>query len=109
MKKTRLTFSSLSIEKSARPDSRSLGDRPGRAPTHSHPHGERKMGGPARNAMHHATGGEKKSGPKNSTFQYVKKGFGPRHGSGSGRGKPKTETKIPPVEAGVIRVIPLGG
>lgn len=49
---------------------------------------------------------------KTSTYQYSKRGYkGSRSGSNSQRGKFKkmSEDKIPPLEEGVIRVVPLGG
>ena len=49
---------------------------------------------------------------KSSTYQYSKKGHGPSRGSGSygsQHNKNMVEDKIPPVEKGVIRIIPLGG
>ncbi len=98
-KKTRLTFSSLRIE-------------------------------PARNAAHSVVGGDekreenkipartepvpRKRTAKSSTYQYSKRGYGPSRGSNRPYGeknKPRNapEAKIPPVEKGVIRVIPFGG
>lgn len=89
-KKTRLSFSSVSIEdkKPARPDGRSGG--------------EQKI--PARN-------------PKSSTYQYSKKRYGQNRGPRSFGGKSQYKNsnrnlnneKILPPEAGVVRIIPLGG
>lgn len=92
MKKTRLPFSSLSIEKPA--DNRT--PAPNRMP--------------ARTAGAHRT--DKKRPAKSSTYQYSKGGRG-GHGGGRQSGEKnrskENEIKIPPPEAGVIRVIPLGG
>jgi ribonuclease J len=93
-KKTRLSFSSLSIENK----------------------GEQKT--PARNALHSNAGGEhkapqKKQGNKNSTYQYTKKRFGqnkgPRSFDSKNQYKSIKSVKIAPPEAGVVRIIPLGG
>ncbi|MCF7834306.1 MAG: ribonuclease J [Candidatus Pacebacteria bacterium] len=49
---------------------------------------------------------------KTSTFQYAKKGFKDRRNSSSqnkSRGRNNIDQKIPPIEEGVIRIIPLGG
>lgn len=91
-KKTRLSFSSISKDPNT---------------------GETK---PAESKDHNHL--EKKRPLKNSTYQYSKKRFGPRggrHHFGPKSG-PKSDskagagnTKIPPPEAGVVRIIPLGG
>ena len=99
MKKTRLSFSSISIEPT-RPPERSGAD------------------GPARNATHSVAGGEhrildKKRSMKSSTYQYSK--FGKRQNrrsksfSENKQYKNLDVAKIPPPEKGVIRIIPLGG
>lgn len=92
-KKNRLSFSSISIDpKPEQKDNR----------TQSHnPNANRDMANRRRNT-------------KSSTFQYSKFGKGPKAGS-----KPfikkfenknnNNEEKIPPLEAGKIRIIPLGG
>lgn len=112
MRKQRLSFSSVSIEKPARPDGHSSGEKP----LPAMPQAGHAKTGSARNASHGAAGGERKSTSKSSTYQYTKKGFGGKRGGGRSFGngnktatKNKTEVKIPPVEPGVIRVIPLGG
>lgn len=99
IKKTRLSFSSLSIEnqKSTRTDGHS--------------------GGPAHALPTQTRGGEnrtpyKKGSSKSSTYQYSKKGYGHSRGSRSFDNNYKkniNEDKIPPVEEGVIRIVPLGG
>ncbi len=101
MKKTRLSFSSVSIEEEKQARAASQGAQP------------QHKAGPMRHAPHaHSASGtqdrSRKTSPKNSTYQYVKKGFGPRH-SNKSTNRNKTESKIPEVESGVIRVIPLGG
>src|SRR5258706_14246967 len=100
-KKTRLPFSSLSIENEK-----------------AHIGTENKA--PLRNATHHPgsahhhvgihKSGDKKRSSKSSTYQYSKGGHGKPQGGNSYGAKNKKnviEYKIPPVEAGVIRVIPL--
>ena len=108
-KKNRISFSSLSIEekKPARNESHSGGDNKI----------ENKI--PTRHSTHGALGGEYKTSDrkrqtKSSSYQYSQKRFG-----GQGRqnrpypahnqDKKMTEGKIPGPEAGVIRIIPLGG
>lgn len=95
-KKTRLSFSSLSIEdkKPARPDG---------------PRQDDKVGLSSGLVRRHPPG---KQAGKSSTYQYTKKRFG---GGGSrpfgvkNQYKNPHSGKIPPPEAGVIRIIPLGG
>ena len=88
-KKTRLSFSSISIE-------------PVRNTTHNVPSENKKF---------EPRAPEKKRLKKNSTYQYSKKRFGPR--SGRQAFVPKRDgsgsEKILPPETGVIRIIPLGG
>ena len=100
MKKTRLSFSSLSIEDTKNTDSKienktfktNVGRPENRRPT---------------------SGNTKKNGPKSSTYQYTKKRFGGPRGAGSfaakGQYKNAGTVKIPPPSAGVVRIIPLGG
>lgn len=95
IKKTRLSFSSLSIE-------------PTRSATQDSEHREHKT------APNRKSSGEsyKKSSSKSSTYQYSKKGYGQSRGSrnfDNNYKKKASEDKIPPVEKGVIRIIPLGG
>jgi ribonuclease J len=97
MKKTRLSFSAISVDP-ARNDPHSDSGRHSASGNHTTSSGGHKA--PAR-----------KQGPKNSTYQYTKKRFGQKQGSrpfNSG-GQYKNVGKIPPPEAGVIRIIPLGG
>ncbi len=93
IKKTRLSFSAISVD-----NKKIL------------PH----------NLAHTATGEEnrtpeRKRRMESSTYQYSKKGYGRggRSNSFSRKGQLKSETKssvkIPPPEAGIIRIIPLGG
>ena len=85
-KKTRLSFSSLSIENKVEPKMENKIER--KAPL-------------------------RKQGSKSSTYQYTKKKFGQNRGARPFGGKSQHNStkneKIPPVEAGVIRIIPLGG
>jgi len=105
MKKTRLSFSSISIE-----------------PAHNTPHSA--TGGEKKSVQSTDTGhiasrrpasvGYKKRTTKNSTYQYSKKNYGQsRSNNGSFDGKNRynnaNENKIPKIEEGVIRIIPLGG
>ena len=99
-KKTRLPFSALSIENKQE-------EKPAHTAT------------PMRNNMHnHHHGGENKIGDKrkmmkSSTYQYSK--FGKKPGGRNGQrttGAPlknMNEAKVPPLEEGKIRIIPLGG
>ncbi len=88
MRKNRLSFSALSFEERPKPEAKR-----------------------AENIKHAPM--EKKKTQKSSTYQYAKRNF-------EGRGKTrhfriktkpesKNENKIPPLEEGVVRIIPLGG
>jgi ribonuclease J len=97
-KKSRLSFSSLSIEEN-RQQQEAKNNEANQAPTQ----GEKRF--PPRE------GGHDKKRLKSSTFQYVKKGFrghggkkpiGPKPGS-------NPNIRIPDPEPGVVRIIPLGG
>jgi len=101
MKKNRLSFSALSIE-DKKQNSKDMGVEI-RESNKSERAGPRPQGNP-----------ERKKLTKSSTYQYSKFGKGQQHG----RSRPfnnKNEyrngnnSKIPPPEAGVIRIIPLGG
>ena len=93
-KKTRLPFSALSIEHK----------KEEKTPVHNtssnYSGGENKIG-------------EKRKTTKSSTYQYSKFGKkqGRRNNSSSGRTplKNMNEAKVPPLEEGKIRIIPLGG
>lgn len=98
MKKTRLPFSSLSIEEDKKPKAA---------------HGSSSAGV---SGAHHRAGskhktGEKSRSSKSSTYQYSKGGHGPAKGGNRGKSGHKTQSegKIPPPAEDVIRVIPLGG
>ena len=96
MKKTRLSFSSISIE----PNRSALRNTP-----ESGPRGERSPAGGQKSS-------DRKRSMKSSTYQYTKKRFGPpqRNSSFGDKSKQKFASgKIPPPEKGVVRVIPLGG
>jgi ribonuclease J len=100
-KKTRLSFSSITTPN----------DKPAPSAPQAHAGGEHRT-------PHHAGAGSthkpstRKHSNKSSTYQYSQKGHGQRGGSNAykGKNKPKAiESKVPPVEEGVIRVIPFGG
>ena len=111
-KKSRLSFSSVSIEEKKQP-MRQDAMHP-RAPMQSHAphataHGEHKM-------EHRAPAQRGKHPQKGSTYQYSKFGRAPKRNQSSNAGagsnysfKKQEGVKIPPPEAGVIRIIPLGG
>ncbi len=97
IKKTRLSFSSVSKD-SGRDSAEKA------APAQGTVH--RDLG------KHHTHSGHEKKRPiKNSTYQYSKKRFGPRGGGHPFGPKNNLSTggKVTPPEAGVVRVIPLGG
>ena len=100
MKKTRLSFSAISVDNKkipARPDDsgHSSGER--KAPFSRRPLGET----------------ERKRTAKSSTYQYTKKRYGQNRGSRPFGSKSQYRNsnigKIPPPEKGIIRIIPLGG
>src|SRR3989344_2562390 len=100
MKKTKLSFSAISVDKKktpARPDDsgHSSGER--KAPFSRRPLGET----------------ERKRTAKSSTYQYTKKRYGQNRGSRPFGSKSQYRNsnigKIPPPEKGIIRIIPLGG
>lgn len=92
-KKTRLSFSSLRIEEKP-------SDQTNNTETTGNKIANSRRG----------TSPEKKKATKSSTYQYTKKRFGQNKRSGSfGEKKQGKDVKIPPVEKGVIRIIPLGG
>ncbi|MDP9249029.1 MAG: ribonuclease J [bacterium] len=102
-KKTRLTFSSLSIdEKNAREASQAGAPAAERTPSHPAPTGGQRHF-------------DKKRQPKSSTYQYSKSGD--RRGSGrpyanknnKDKGSAESRAHVPPPEEGVIRVIAFGG
>ena len=96
IKKTRLSFSSISRSDTSG-DHRTA---PGRPVRRTMPEGK------SSSEIY------KKNSSKSSTYQYSKKGHGSSGGSGlygNQHNKNIVENKIPPVEKGVIRVIPLGG
>ena len=109
MKKTRLSFSSVS--KDSRVEQKSPS-----SPS-SHPGGNTPLRHHA--APHHAApragvhGKDMKRPMKSSTYQYSKKRFGPSGGSrpfgAQTQNKKEGSEKIPPPQPGVVRVIPLGG
>jgi len=101
-KKTRLPFSSLRIEdkKPTRPDNFGHSGRENKTfPTAGTPRPDQRRGA--------------SRVTKSSTYQYTKKRFGQNSGSRSfgarGQYKNSNIVKIPSVEKGVIRIIPLGG
>ncbi len=107
-KKTRLSFSSLSIEN----------EKPNQEENKTTYHstvagGHHKDHG---TSVGHRPLGDtyKKRSSKSSTYQYAHKGHGQSKGSNSysaknNQKKSEIEYKIPPVSAGTIRIVPLGG
>lgn len=114
IKKTRLSFSDISVDHKK---------MEGKEPAHPHAGGAtpQKTHHPAsghghRNPLGHRPTGvaDKKRSSKSSTYQYSKGGHGKSQGSNSYGAKNNykknvVEDKIPPVEEGVIRIVPLGG
>ncbi len=95
-KKTRLSFSSLTIDEKT-PTSSGGASSPSKIPTHGANREQRRSL-------------EKKKTSKTSTYQYTKKRYGQNKGSqSSGAKKQDKDIKIPPIEKGVVRIIPLGG
>lgn len=101
MKKTRLSFSSLSIEEDKKPKTNTTNNTSNpqksgdvKAPTHGGDRNKTK---------------DKNRSLKSSTYQYSKGGRGGHGGGNKSPKKPVIESKIPPVAPGTIRVIPLGG
>ena len=101
-KKTRLSFSSLSIDN----------ERPNHAlstPTKSGPIGNTSYG----NTNREQKIPERKKPSKSSTYQYTKKRYGSNKGSrpfdNKNQYKNEKNMKIPPPEKGVVRIITLGG
>src|SRR3989344_107434 len=104
IKKTRLPFSSLSIEgakeqqgSTQRTSPRAVSPNT-RIASQRNPQGRRHAGNP-----------DKKRTQKSSTYQYSKGGHGGRGGNRPFNAKNISENKIPLVEEGTIRIIPLGG
>lgn len=65
---------------------------------------------------HHKSGDNKRKQTKSSSFQYAKKRFGgpsragrPQQNTTNKVNKESSSSKIPPPEAGVVRIVPLGG
>src|SRR3989344_8969235 len=108
IKKTILSFSSISIEPARNATQREAGKY--KKPTHNPTQGDfgtenRLHTKPARSPA------DKKRTSKSSTYQYAKKGRGQGRGSNSygNQAKAPVADKIPVIEKGVIRIIPLGG
>ncbi len=99
IKKTRLSFSSLSIDN----------EKPANTTITNSTHG------PAKDFTESSV--PKKNRAKSSTYQYTKKRFGQKPASRpfapknqyKAPGTSNAKAKIPPPEAGVVRIIPLGG
>ncbi len=104
-KKTRLSFSSLTIdEKSVAPNNVSTQNK---KEQHQYPAG--RLTRRAIPEEKQRSGSDRKKTTKSSTYQYTKKRFGGNKGTGSFNAKKQKEVKIPPIEKGVVRIIPLGG
>jgi len=98
MKKTRLSFSDISVD-----NKKEESKTPARPSAHGTAGAEHK-------SPHRPH--ERKRSAKTSTYQYSKNGQGGRGNrsyNGNSQNKNQNEIKIPPVEKGVIRVIPFGG
>jgi ribonuclease J len=101
-KKTRLSFSSITIDE--KKDNKNNNSNPVNAP-----HQETKR------PMSAAGGEQKKKTLKSSTYQYTKKRFGPSSSSrpfgakGQYKNGNAKNVVIPPPDKGVVRIIPLGG
>lgn len=100
-KKTRLSFSALSVEDKKQESG--VVNRMGEKPEQRNTLARKPSGG----------GGEKRS-MKSSTYQYSKFGkrrgaSGPAHSHSKGAAKRSGGDKIPPPAEGTIRIIPLGG
>src|SRR3989338_8955103 len=106
MKKTRLSFSSISIENKNEENSLAKNIMPVRDEATRDLSRQNTPGG-------RRQGGDKKRMMKSSTYQYSKFGKGQNRRSKSfgdqTQNKNLNAMKIPPVEKGVIRIIPLGG
>ena len=109
MKKTRLSFSSVSIEE----------NKPNQNENYQHNKNVLPNSNVEKNKITsrpHISkiGGDKKKLIKSSTYQYSKKSYGPSRNNNNSFGKnkfknPNENKKIPPPEEGVVRIIPLGG
>ncbi|MEI7810383.1 MAG: ribonuclease J [bacterium] len=96
-KKTRLSFSAVSIEK--KEEEKTINNH--QNATHNRPNSN--MTGQQKN-------NDKKKTNKSSTYQYSKKNFRqPRTGNKNNPFTKGNDLKIPPIEEGKIRIIPLGG
>ena len=95
MKKSRLTFSSVSIEQQKENQEKN-------------PRNETKDGQKVNISQNKDSSSHKKL-TKSSTYQYSKKNFRSRKGNSRSYTKNSNEEKIPEPEAGVVRIIPLGG
>ena len=100
-KKTRLPFSSLTIDEK----------RSGRPEGNSAPGGENKIHTLRPYSRRGGSAGDRKRAVKSSTYQYAKKKFGQKDRRPFGKSQYKNPRigKIPPPEKGIVRVIPLGG
>jgi ribonuclease J len=110
IKKTRLSFSSLSIEE--KKPAQSGTQQSTHSPHHASSHKPHAAHSHAPHSSGHSASDRKKPA-KSSTYQYTKKSFG-RGGSSrpyanKGQYKNVSGTKILPPEKGVVRIIPLGG
>ncbi|MEI6280825.1 MAG: ribonuclease J [bacterium] len=109
-KKTRLSFSSLRIEdkRETKIENKIHSQTPGEHKTQFNRFNRKPT------PIGKTTDGvDKKRSPKSSTYQYTKKRFGQNSGSRSFGAKDQYKnsniTKIPVIEKGVVRIIPLGG
>ncbi len=109
-KKTRLSFSAISIEP-AKNATNSLKAVNNNKSTHHHQNHPARPFNSSNNPKREFGGGKNKQ--KSSTYQYSKFGKGGNRNKGFGGSKNQyqnpNENKIPPLEEGKIRIIPLGG
>lgn len=103
MKKNRLPFSSISIEPK----------KENKTPAQQHPVSKINSEHKTTSNNRHINSTDKKRVNKTSTYQYSNKKFGPKkapHSFGSqNQYRNINENKVPQIEEGVIRIIPLGG
>lgn len=105
MKKTRLSFSSVSIEKDKYVQNENASKEENKITAHNTARGNTEE--------EHRNSTERRKPTKSSTYQYSKKKYGQGRGRNSFAAKNQYKNisngKIPPPETGVIRIIPLGG
>ncbi len=108
MKKTRLSFSSISKDSSPEQKIPARNTMPVRSDSGNDSSRRNVVGGEHKSGYQMI---DKKRSMKSSTYQYSKKRYGQTRRSPTFNGKNKLNSneKIPPPEKGVVRIIPLGG